>query len=84
VLRDIDFGTNGYIYAIDRKTGTRQDVEEISHMAEQNVNIAKLAVSQLGQLSDVAEGNVRISHNTKEVSADMVDITDNLLNLIEG
>lgn len=68
MLRDIDFGTNGYIYAIDRKTGTRQ-----------NVNIAKLAVSQLGQLSDVAEGNVRISHNTKEVSANMVDITDNLL-----
>lgn len=63
---------------------SRQDVEEISHMVEQNVNIVKLAVSQLSQISDVVEENVRISHNTKEVSADMVDITGNLLNMIEG
>lgn len=75
---------NTFGVVVENIERSRQDVEEISHMVEQNVNIVKLAVSQLGQISDVVEENVRISHNTKEVSTDMVDITDNLLNLIEG
>lgn len=75
---------NTFGVVVENIERSRQDVEAISHMVEQNVNIVKLAVSQLGQISDVVEENVRISHNTKEVSTDMVDITDNLLNLIEG
>lgn len=75
---------NTFGVVVENIERSRQDVEEISHMVEQNVNIVKLAVSQLSQISDVVEENVRISHNTKEVSTDMVDITDNLLNLIEG
>lgn len=63
---------------------SRQDVEEISHMVQQNVDIVKLAVSQLEQISDVVEENVQISQNTKEVSSDMADITGNLLELIES
>lgn len=63
---------------------SKQDVEEISHMVQQNVDIVKLAVSQLGQISDVVDENVQISHNTKEVSSNMADITGNLLELIES
>ena len=74
---------NTFGVVVENIERSRQDVEEISHMVEQNVNIVKLAVSQLGQISDVVEENVRISHNTKEVSSDMVEITDNLLHLIE-
>lgn len=62
---------------------SRQDVEGISHMVQQNVDIVKMAVSQLSQISDVVEENVQISHNTKDVSSDMADITGNLLDLIE-
>lgn len=61
-----------------------KDVAEISDMVQQNADIVKLAVSQLGQISDVVEENVRISQNTKEASSDMADITDNLLELMEG
>lgn len=63
---------------------SRQDVEGISHMVQQNVDIVKMAVSQLSQISDVVEENVQISHNTKDVSSNMADITGNLLELIEG
>lgn len=63
---------------------SKQDVEGISHMVQQNVDIVKMAVSQLSQISDVVEENVQISHNTKDVSSDMADITGNLLELIES
>ena len=63
---------------------SRQDVEGISHMVQQNVDIVKMAVSQLSQISDVVEENVQISHNTKDVSSNMADITGNLLELIES
>ncbi len=63
---------------------SKQDVEGISHMVQQNVDIVKMAVSQLSQISDVVEENVQISHNTKDVSSDMADITGNLLELIKG
>lgn len=53
-------------------------------MSIEAVDIVKLAVSQLSQISDVVEENVQISHNTKDVSSDMADITGNLLELIES
>lgn len=59
-----------------------QSMEEISNMVQKNVSIVELAVSQLSQISDVVEENVQISHNTKEVSSNMADITDNLLKMI--
>ena len=61
-----------------------EEVAEISNMVQQNANIVKLAVNQLDQISDVVEENVRISYNTKEVSSNMAEITDNLLELMEA
>lgn len=62
---------------------SRKDVEEISHMVEQNVSVVDLAVKQLTQISNVVTENVDISQNTKEVSANMADITNNLLEMID-
>lgn len=59
-----------------------KDVGEITNMVKQNADIVKLAVSQLGQISDVVNENVKISHNTKEVSTNMAEITGNLLELM--
>lgn len=63
---------------------SRKDVEEISHMVQKNVSIVDLAVRQLTQISNVVTENVDISQNTKEVSSNMADITNNLLELIES
>lgn len=62
----------------------RKDVEEISNMVQQNVSIVDLAVKQLTQISNVVTENVDISQNTKEVSSNMANITNNLLEMIEA
>ena len=63
---------------------SRQDVESIARMVAQNVSIVDLAVRQLVQISNVVTENVDISQNTKEVSSNMADITNNLLEIIEA
>ena len=63
---------------------TDHNIEEITNMVKQNVNIVSHAVSQIDRFSNVVEDNVRISQNTKQVSANMADITGKLLELIES
>lgn len=62
---------------------TNSDIEKITGMIKQNVDIVTHAVSQIDTISDVVEENVRISHNTKQVSSNMADITARLLNIVE-
>lgn len=62
---------------------SRQDVESIAHMVQQNVSIVDLAVNQLVQISNVVTENVEISQNTKEASSNMADITSSLMEMIE-
>lgn len=59
------------------------DVEEITNMVRQNVDIVSNAVNQIGRISNVVEENVKISHNTKQVSSNMADITEKLLNMVD-
>lgn len=61
---------------------SRRDMLDISKLVQQNVGIVKQAVNQLGQISDVVEENVHISHDSKTASSEMADITDNLLDMI--
>ncbi len=63
---------------------TDHNIEEITNMVKQNVNIVSHAVSQIDRISNVVEDNVRISQNTKQVSANMADITGKLLEIIES
>ncbi|MCI9540155.1 MAG: methyl-accepting chemotaxis protein [Lachnospiraceae bacterium] len=62
---------------------TDQDVEKIASMVKQNVDIVSHAVSQIERISNVVESNVQISHNTKQVSSNMADITGKLLEIVE-
>lgn len=63
---------------------SRQDIEAISRMVQQNVSTVDLAVRQLVQISDVVAENVGISQNTKEASSNMAGITNNLLEMVEA
>lgn len=63
---------------------TDHNIEEITNMVKQNVNIVSHAVRQIDRISNVVEDNVRISQNTKQVSANMADITGKLLEIIES
>lgn len=53
-------------------------------MVRQNVDIVAHAVSQIERISGVVEDNVRISQDTKQVSANMADITGKLLGIVES
>lgn len=63
---------------------TDQYVAEITDMVRQNVDIVSHAVSQIERISNVVEENVQISQNTKQVSANMADITGKLLEIVES
>lgn len=60
-----------------------QDVTEITEMVRRNVDTVTSAVSQIGRISNVVEQNVQISHDTKQVSSDMADITEKLLEMVD-
>lgn len=60
-----------------------RDVEKITAMVKENVGIVTNAVSQIVRISDVVERNVEISHNTKQASSSMADITGKLLEIVE-
>lgn len=58
-------------------------VKEITRMVKENVDIVTHAVSQIERISHVVEENVQISENTKQVSANMAEITGELLQMVE-
>lgn len=62
---------------------TDHDVEEITGMVRENVDIVSHAVGQIERISGVVEENVRISHDTKQASTNMADITGKLLEIVE-
>lgn len=63
---------------------TDHNIAEITSMVRQNVDIVAHAVSQIERISSVVEDNVRISQDTKQVSANMADITGKLLGIVES
>ncbi len=63
---------------------TDHNIAEITNMVRQNVDIVAHAVSQIERISSVVEDNVRISQDTKQVSANMADITGKLLGIVES
>ena len=58
-------------------------MEKITGMVRENMGIVTDAVGQIGRISDVVERNVEISHNTKQASSNMADITGKLLEIVE-
>lgn len=63
---------------------TSYDVEKITGMVRQNVSGVGDAARQIEKISYVVEENVQISHNTKQVSSHMADITSKLLEIIDS
>ena len=61
---------------------TNQNIETVTKMVRQNVDIVSHAVRQIERISGVVEENVRISQDTKQVSSNMAEITEKLLGLV--
>lgn len=62
---------------------TDRHIMKVTDMVKQNVAIVSDAVSQIERIANVVEGNVQISQNTKQVSANMAEITGKLFDIVE-
>ena len=69
--------------AVANIENANQDIEKITSMASQNVEIVTHAKGQIEKISNVVEKNVQVAHNTKKVSSNMADITGKLLEIVE-
>lgn len=69
--------------AVEKIEKANHDMEGITVMVRQNVDIVTHIVDQIGRISNVVEENVQISNNTKQVSSDMADVAGKLLELVE-
>ena len=69
--------------AVGNIESANKDVEKITDMVKQNVEIVIHATEQIEKIANVVEKNVQVSHNTKQVSSNMADITGKLLEIVE-
>ncbi len=69
---------------VEKMGRTSHNIEKITGMVRGNVGIVDSAVDQIGRISGVVERNVEISHNTKQVSSNMAEITGKLLEMVEA
>ncbi len=60
------------------------DVEEIAEMVRGNVTVVSKTVSELDRIASVVESNIQISQNSKQASTDMVEITEQLMKLVQN
>ena len=57
-------------------------VEEIAEMVRKNVAVVGQAVAELEKITNVVNANAEISESSKQISANMADITERLLNIV--
>ena len=57
-------------------------VEEIAEMVRKNVAVVGQAVAELEKITSVVNANAEISESSKQISANMADITERLLNIV--
>lgn len=75
--------TGEFMAVVEEIKKTSDNVNEITRMVRQNVSTVSLAIDDLGVISHVAEKNMEISQNSKNVSGNMADEAGKLLDLVE-
>ena len=60
-----------------------KDVEQIAGMVRQNAKIVEQAVDEIHRIENVVDTNIEISHNSKQISNDMGDITSQLMGIVQ-
>lgn len=69
---------------VENMVETSHNIEKITDMVRGNMGIVDSAVDQIGRIAEVVEQNVEISHNTKQASSNMAEITGKLLEMVES
>lgn len=72
-----------FMAVVEEIKKTSDNVNEITMMVRQNVSTVSRAIDDLDVISHVAEKNMEISQNSKNVSGNMADEAGKLLDLVE-
>ena len=59
------------------------EVDSVADMVRGNVSAVSRAVNEIDKIETVVDRNVEIAHSSKQVSADIVDITGQLMDLVQ-
>lgn len=59
-----------------------KEVEDIAQLVRENVHLVSEAVNELGKIARVVDTNIEISHNSRQISADMAHITSQLMDFV--
>ena len=57
-------------------------VEQIAEMVRKNVDVVGQAVTEIDKITHVVNANAEISESSKQISTNMADITERLLNIV--
>lgn len=69
--------------AVQNIEKANNDVRSIAEIVKRNMNIVAEASDGMSMISDVVEKNISISQDTKQVSSNMVSVSNRLLELVE-
>ncbi len=69
-------------HVVDVISKANEAVEEIAGMVRENVSVVSQAVAEIDKINGVVDANVEISQNSKQISNNMAEITEQLLTLI--
>lgn len=58
------------------------EVEQIAEMVRKNVAVVEQAVTEIDKITRVVNANAEISDSSKQISTNMADITERLLNIV--
>lgn len=59
------------------------EVEQIAEMVRKNVAVVGQAVTEIDKIAHVVKTNAEISESSKQISTNMADITERLINIVE-
>ena len=59
-----------------------QMVEQMAEMVRKNVAVVGQAVTEIDKITHVVNANAEISESSKQISTNMADITERLLNIV--
>ena len=75
--------TEKFNLVVEKINKVDTEISGIADMVRENVNIVAEAVQEINRIGTVVDENVEIAHSSKQISNDMADITDHLLQLVK-
>ena len=74
---------DGFNAVADVIADVEKAVEDVAELVRENVHLVSEAVNEINKISRVVDTNIEISHNSKQISSDMAEITTKLMDIVK-